>query len=317
MPNAFNLRSTWFASCKSKQPIPKRVELLDKYLPLAKSISNIIAQNSTNLNGKEQIYWLQSPLVSKEFQERKFPISHFHFEILHLVWTRGLYKMAIAQLQYDREIVIQELKEACGIFLFLSNDFILSYDSSSFPPEFSKTVFEMFYCLCLAEIYAMIGQKGEDNKLNPATVGILLNQSYLQYERAWNLFPQLSRPDLISKQFQNWVESMMYFSKGLSRMFLGFSLDLFQYSGMVTGLFKSSYELLSKIPSIDKTNTLINETTNQVLEHVVHLYDEYRQKCASIYGKTISPENEVNNFTSEQFAAPFKPIPISPYQIPS
>jgi hypothetical protein len=208
LQNAQTARDALTAACKDSRPSPAdRLKLVDAYLPLAVSISNVLTRYPTITITQHRLKWTQTPIVTMNYRERNFNGSYWHCEILHLVWLRGILLIKIAAT-YDivssAKLAVSSLREAAGIFQWLAQEGTAGLSPDQIPLEFQSSVLNSLVSLSLGEAYSIMVVGLSEDPQKFATLAKVCFAAFVMFSTAAESI-QTAPPGLIHPQFQQWL----------------------------------------------------------------------------------------------------------------
>jgi hypothetical protein len=321
LPAAQAARDTLTQYCKQQDSsLSQRLDAANAYLPLAFAIEKVKAETpSIQVAGDNRLKWLQSPIVIKKYIERSFSGLYWSVEVLHLLWLRAVSLLDNASLLLEagnRETAVITLREVSGIFHYLASDRLRSMTSEEVPVEFQPAVFNSFMSLALAQAYAIIASKGEEDGIPPQGLGKLCFTIFATFSSALDSIQTAKPPGLIAAQYVNWIKGAKDFFHGAAAIYVSFALKAKNEIGKAIGLIRVGIADLQGIPAIDRLNRKLNEQAVAILERAQAIEPQWTESNFRIAAEVVPRREEAEQVLSASCAViPNLPQPI-PFVLP-
>ena len=299
------------------QQIPqmRKIEIVDKYLPYAIAMEKIKNDSTKVKASKENKFkWRQSPVVVSKYIDRSFSADYVANEVLHTIWLKGILLLNFATIlskEDDLEKAITTLKECAGVFQYLASD-RLRMSNETVAIEFQAPVFNSFTSLALAEAYALIAYKGEQDGISQSALGKLAYTVSATFSSALDAINS-AKPNtkFIHQQYINFITGAKLFFQAVSAVNLAFHVKGQSQIGKAIGLIRLAINYLDKAIKLDKHNLRLNEAIKELAPQLPQYDKKWTDENALIQAEYIPPFAEAEMFmTTTCTMMPNLPQPI-------
>jgi hypothetical protein len=241
-----------------------RLTLLNGYLPLALSLSDVLDRYPIIQISDRRLKWTQSPIVALKYRNRIFNGSLWDLEILHCVFLKGILLLDVAVTAATPEVAVGSLREAAGVFQYLVSDATRDFPVTQPPVEFQPVVLNALVSLALAEAWSVIVTRGEDDPTKLVALGNVCFTGFSALSAAVGAIQRVPR-GVIHPQFVNWLAAETLVLHAGAALFLCFSAKQKGEMGEALGLVRVAIDDLQKSIALDSNNKKINESAAGLL----------------------------------------------------
>jgi len=309
-------RDELYKAIKSDQTMPRRIEVLHKYLRYALTIEDFKKENPKVVPSDIKIQWKQSSIVTQKYSERMFTVDYFSVEVLHLIWMNAVLLLNHSFQLYeatDFEGAVANLRECAGIFHYLSADRLRVASGESVPYEFQPIVFNSLKLLALGQAYSLIAARGEKNGMGPSPLAKLCYAISATFSSSLEqLDGNLMKPnDVIHQQYINWLRGVKAYYHALAAIYFAQFYVSKEAYGKAIGLIRLAISDIENLLTLDKFNCRLNDVATEVLNHIKELDKEWVSTNFTVYSEYVPSADEADLIITQSVTSmPNLPQPI-------